>query len=87
MAMIWIPPLLQNLTEGQKQLTVPGDTVRDVITALEKDYPGIEMRLVEDGRIRPGIAVIVDNAVSPVGLRHALSESSEVHFLPAQSGG
>lgn len=87
MATIWIPPLLQDLTRGQKQLSVPGDTVRDVIAALEKAYPGIEMRLVEDGRVRPGIAVVVDSMVSNKGLRHRLSESSEVHFLPALSGG
>jgi len=87
MATVWIPPLLKDLTNGQKQLTVSGETVRDVITQLERDYPGIEMRLIEDGRIRPGISVVVDGQVSNAKLRHQLTESSEVHFLPALSGG
>lgn len=87
MATVWIPPLLQDLTGGQRQLVVSGETVRDVIAALERDYPGIGARLIEDGRIRPGIAVVVDSTVSRVGLRHRLSPTSEVHFLPALSGG
>lgn len=87
MATIWIPPLLQDVTQGQKQLTVPGETVRDVIAVLERDFPGIESRLIKDGRIHPGISVVVDSEASTVGLLHRLSESSEVHFLPALSGG
>ncbi|MAU10655.1 MAG: hypothetical protein CL607_12595 [Anaerolineaceae bacterium] len=87
MAKIWIPALLQDLTEGHQHLDVPGETVRDVIMLLEEKYPGIAHRLIEDGKIRPGMSVVVDNTVSPLGLRHKLTESSEVHFLPALSGG
>jgi molybdopterin synthase sulfur carrier subunit len=87
MAVVWIPALLRELTHGAAQATVPGDTVRQVIENLEQTYPGIEGRLCEDGRLRPHIAVVVDNQVSRQGLRHRLSEESEVHFLPAISGG
>lgn len=87
MALVWIPPLLQDLTRGEKRLHVPGETVGEIITALEADYPGIQERLVDEGRIRPGISVVVDSSVSNVGLRHPLTEQSEVHFLPAISGG
>jgi len=87
MAMVWIPPLIQNLTKGQNRLSIPGDTVQDLIIEMEKTYPGIALRLCQDGNIRPGIAVVVDSVVSSTGLRHRLSESSEVHFLPAISGG
>ena len=87
MAKIWIPALLQDLTQGHQHLDVPGETVRDVIVLLEKTYPGIQNRLIEDGKVRPGMSVVVDNTVSPLGLRHKLTENSEVHFLPALSGG
>ncbi len=85
--MVWIPPLLRDLTGGQNRLGVPGATVREVIAELDARYPGIAGRLTEDGRMRPGIAVIVDNIVCPAGMRQRLTETSEVHFLPALSGG
>ena len=87
MATVWIPPLLHDLTGGNTRLSVPGATVREVIAELDRQYPGIGVRLCEDGRIRPGMSVVVDSMVSRAGLRHRLSETSEVHFVPALSGG
>jgi sulfur-carrier protein len=87
MATVFIPPLLQELTGGRTKLSVPGESVQEVIAELETRFPGISGRLCEDGRIRPGMAVFVDSVVSTVGLRHRLSGESEVHFLPAISGG
>jgi sulfur-carrier protein len=84
---VFIPPLLTGLTGGQTRLSVPGSSVQEVIDELEARFPGIAERLCEDGRIRPGMAVAVDSVVSTIGLRHHLSETSEVHFLPAISGG
>jgi molybdopterin synthase sulfur carrier subunit len=87
MAVVWIPSLLRDLTGGEAQVTVPGETVRRVITNLEQVYPGIEARLCDEGRLRPHISVVVDGTVSTQRLRHQLTEASEVHFLPAISGG
>ena len=87
MATVFIPPLIRDVTNGQSKVAVSGDSVREVIAVLETRFPGITARLCEDGLIRPGMAVVVDNEVSTVGLRHRLSETSEVHFLPAISGG
>ena len=87
MPVIFIPSLLRDLTGGQESVQVPGATVREVIEALEERYPGVKARLYEGDRLRPGIAVVVDGAVSSQRLRHKLSDNSEVHFLPALSGG
>jgi molybdopterin synthase sulfur carrier subunit len=87
MATVFIPPLLRELTGGQARLSVPGESVQAVIVELEKQYPGIKGRLCVDGRLRPGMAVFVDSQASSAGLRHRLSGDSEVHFLPAISGG
>ena len=87
MATVFIPPLLQELTGGQTKLTVPGESVQEVIAELETRFPGISGRLCEDGRIRPGMAVFIDSEVSTIGLRQRLSSDSEIHFLPAISGG
>ena len=87
MATVFIPPLIRDLTGGQTKVSIPGESVQEVIAELETRFPGISGRLCEDGRIRPGMSVFVDNEISTIGLRQRLSGDSEVHFLPAISGG
>jgi molybdopterin synthase sulfur carrier subunit len=87
MAEVWIPALLRDLTGGVEKVTVEGETVRQVIDRLDQLYPGIRQRLCEEDRLREGIQVVVDGAVSRQKLRQRLSATSEVHFLPAISGG
>ena len=87
MPTVWIPPLLRDLTGGEDSLTVPGETVGQVIENLDARYPGLSQRLCEEGRLKPSIAVVVDGVTSRQRLRHRLTESSEVHFIPAISGG
>lgn len=87
MATVFIPPLLRDLTRGQAKISVPGDTVRAVVDALEARFPGIGARLCAEGRLRPGLSVVVDGVVSRAGLRQPVTDASEVHFLPALSGG
>ena len=90
MATVWVPtPWRDKLTGGQQQVEVTGETVRQVVEALEAEYPGFRERIVdaEEDRIRPDIAVSVDGEVSAEGMRTKVGASSEVHFLPAMSGG
>jgi sulfur-carrier protein len=87
MPVVWIPSLLRDLTGGLDRLVVPGETVQQVVAGLEERYPGIEARLCAEGRLRPGITLVVDGQVSWQRLRQRLTETSEVHFLPAISGG
>ncbi len=84
---VWIPALHRDLTDGVEQVTVTGETVGALIDELERRFPGLRARLCEDERVRPGIAVVVDGVVTPRGLRQRLTEPSEVHFVPAISGG
>jgi molybdopterin synthase sulfur carrier subunit len=87
MPTVWIPGLLRDLTNGQDTLTVPGETVGQVIENLDARYPGIRERLCEQGMLRRNIAVVVDGVTSRQRVRHRLTETSEVHFIPAISGG
>jgi sulfur-carrier protein len=86
-AVIWIPSLLQSLTAGEDKVVVSGCTVGEIIDNLEARFPGVKDRLVQGGEIRPHIAVAIDGDVSPEGLEQAVQESSEIHFIPALSGG
>jgi molybdopterin converting factor small subunit len=87
MATIWIPSLLRDLTGGQETVTVAGANVRQIVEALEERFPGVKARLCDVNGLRPGIAVAVDTQLSRLGLLQPVSASSEVHFLPAVSGG
>ncbi len=87
MAVVFVPALLRDLTGGVDSVTLPGQTVREVIEQLDDRCPGVKARLMTGDQLRPGIAVVVDGAVTRRRLRHRLEENSEVHFLSAISGG
>jgi molybdopterin synthase sulfur carrier subunit len=79
--------MLQPLTGGVKQLACDASNLRQVIEELEQAFPGIKDKLVEEGRIRPNLAVAVDGEVARMGLLEKVTETSEVHFVPAIGGG
>ena len=87
MAKVFIPTMLQPMTGGVKQTECQGRNVRQIIEALEAQYPGIRDRLVEDGEIRSNLAVAIDGDVARMGMLERVAENSEVHFVPAISGG
>jgi molybdopterin converting factor small subunit len=87
MATVWIPPQLRDLTGGQETVQVAGANVRQVIDALDGQFPGVSSRLCDDQGLHSGIAVAVDTQIARLGLLQPVSESSEVHFLPAIAGG
>lgn len=84
---VWIPALHRDLTAGVERVVIAGDTVGAVVKELEARYPGIEDRLCEDGKLRPYIAVSVNGEISHRGLRERLPDKSDLHFIPALSGG
>ncbi len=87
MATIFIPTMLQKLTDGTKILELDAKNVRQVIEELEKLYPGMQDRLMEVDDIREGLAVVVDGDVAIMGMLTKVGEKSEVHFVPAIAGG
>ena len=87
MVKIFIPTMLQSLTAGVKQVDLEARNIRQVIEQLEGLYPGIKDRLVEDGEIRPNLAIAIDGDVAIMGMLEKVGEDSEVHFVPAIGGG
>ncbi len=87
MAVVWIPPLMRSLTDGKSQVEVDGENVRAIVEALEARYPGVAARIINEERIRPGLSVAVDGTVGNKGLREPVGPDSEVHFVPAMTGG
>jgi sulfur-carrier protein len=88
MAVVWIPALLQSLTGGDRTATIPGATLREVISNLDTRYPGMKDRLLDDdGHLRPEIAAAIDGETEHWGLLEPVREDAEVHFIPAIGGG
>ena len=87
MATVFIPPQLRELTAGTAQVEVDAKSVRQVIAELDERYPGIGVRLQDEDRLQPGLAVSIDGVIQSQGLFAQVSPESEVHFLPAFGGG
>ncbi|MEX0927599.1 MAG: MoaD/ThiS family protein [Dehalococcoidia bacterium] len=87
MAKVFIPFNLRKYADGASEADVPGSTLGKLIDNLEERYPGIKDHLVEDGRLKPGLAAVVGHAATRQGLLQKLEDDTEVHFVPAISGG
>lgn len=66
---------------------IEGTNLRQVIDNLDSQYRGFKDRLVENGKIKPNISVAVDGEITPLGMIQKVNNDSEIHFLPAISGG
>ena len=78
---------MQNLSDGNKKLNIEGTNIRQVIENLDNQYPGMKERLVDGDRIKLEISVAIDGEISTLGMIDKVSETSEIHFLPAIAGG
>ena len=87
MVVVFIPPAWRDLTAGRAEVRLAAMSVRQVIEGLEALYPGIAARALADDSLKPGLAVSINGTISRRGLRGAVPEGAEVHFLPALGGG
>jgi molybdopterin synthase sulfur carrier subunit len=87
MATVVIPALLRKLTDGKDRVAVKGRNIGQVIEDLERQFPGLREQLVENGDIKPSIAVSVDGEMGTGGVLDPVRESSEIFFIPALGGG
>lgn len=78
---------MQVYTRDQEVVRGHGKNVRVLIDNLDEAYPGLKDALVTDEKLKPGIAVMLDGHISPLGLLQPLSEDNEVLFIPAIHGG
>ncbi|MGH7932605.1 MAG: MoaD/ThiS family protein [Candidatus Binataceae bacterium] len=87
MAIAVIPALLRKLTGGQDRVTAEGRNVGQIIADLERQFPGISEHLIDNGELKPSVAVSIDGEMGIGGLLDPVKETSEVFFLPALAGG
>ena len=87
MPTVVIPALLRKFTGGIERVDVPGRSIRELVRQLGEQFPGIDQQLLEDGDIRPSVAVSIDGEIATGGVLDSVNENSEVHFIPALGGG
>ena len=87
MAIVHIPAAMRSLTSGDAEVSAPGTTLGEVVANLDERFPGIQARMVDGDRIRPGLAVFLDGISAPSRLSTPVSEISDIYFAPAISGG
>ena len=87
MATVFIPTALRRWSGGAAQVEARGGTVRDIIVDLERQHPGLQSRLCEGDRLKPGLAVVVGTSVAAAGLLADVPAGAEVHFVQAVGGG
>lgn len=87
MAQVFLPYELRSYTDGKGQVEVPGKTLGELVGNLESSYPGITEHILEDGRLKPGLAAVVGHVATRQGMLQPLEPDTEVHFVPAISGG
>jgi hypothetical protein len=87
-ATILIPTPLRAYSHGRDHVDVAGGgSLRQVIDKLEAECPGIKAQLIEDGDIRAGIAIAIDDELTASGLLERVPEDGSVNILPAIGGG
>jgi molybdopterin converting factor small subunit len=82
-----IAPLLYSYTGGLKVIEVQADTVGEAIAALDRRYPGLAFRVIdEQSKIRTHMNVFLgEDKVSDLG--EPLAPNSEIYIVGALSGG
>lgn len=89
MISVEIPTILRSYTDGANSVSAQGATLREVVTFLEGEYPGIGDRLVEGDAVRRYVNVYLnDEDVRFLdGLATEVSDGDTVTILPAVAGG
>ena len=87
MATVVVPALLRKLTDGKERVTASGRNVGQIIADLDRQFPGIRFRVVdEQSRLRKHMKVFV-NQENVRDLATPLAGVEEVTIMQALSGG
>ena len=84
---VWIPTPLRSYTEQAAIVEAAGSTVRELLVDLDRRYPGIRFRMIdEQDVIRQHVKIFI-NRERIAELEEPLEPGDEVQILQALSGG
>lgn len=82
-----IPSPLLSYTDQQPQVEATGATVAEMLDDLNRQFPGIRFRMIdEQDSIRPHMRIFVNGEMIE-SLQMKLSSTDDIHLLQALSGG
>jgi sulfur-carrier protein len=90
MAKVHIPTTLRSFTRDQEEVSASGATVGEVLRELDKRFPGIGARLLDDkGAVRRYVNVFLnmDDIRFLQGLDTPVKDSDRITLIPAMAGG
>ncbi len=84
-----IPTPLRTLTAGQDEVAATAGTVGAVIEELEKSYPGLRDRLLDEKGVRRFVNIYVgeEDIRFLDGLKTELKSGDAITIVPAIAGG
>lgn len=85
-----IPTPLRRVTNGQDKVEIDGDTLGQIIEAMDTSYPGFKDRLVdEDGEIRYFVNIYLngEDVRFLQGMETTTKTGDELSIVPAVAGG
>jgi molybdopterin synthase sulfur carrier subunit len=85
-----LPGALRAKVGNRASVTVAGETVREIIEALERDFPGLRFNLCyETGELRPYVNVFLNriNIRYMQGLDTPVSLGTSIHIFQSVAGG
>lgn len=89
-AKVRIPAPLRKLTKDLAVVESNGATIQDILTDLEKNYPGILERICDEtGQVRRFINIFVngEDIRFKDGVKTKVESTSEISIIPAIAGG
>src|SRR2546425_11012454 len=89
-ARVILPHVLRAKIGNRKSVTVAGSTIRDIIDALDRDFPGLRFNLChETGELRPFVNIFLDreNIRYLQGLDTPIHPGTTIHILQSVAGG
>lgn len=87
MTAVRIPSPLFSYTDSRGQVEADGRTVGELLAALDRRFPGLRFRVVdEQDRIRPTIVILV-SGVRAADLAAPVAAADVVQIVAALSGG
>ncbi|VTS08890.1 ubiquitin-like small modifier protein 1 [Tuwongella immobilis] len=86
---IEIPTPMREITAGASHVTVTGSTVKEALADLVRQYPAIEVKLFNDGKLRQYINIFLnDEDIRYLDdLDTQVKDGELVALIPAVSGG
>ena len=89
-ATVRIPTPLRKVTNGEDKASVEGNTMSEVVEAVENQFPGLKDRICEPtGELRSFVNVYINGEDIRFvdGMSSSVASGDEISIVPAVAGG